>query len=58
MRISNTGAQRTDELMKHRTPEKFNDLVLKIKYFNEDRIEHITLLRNVDGELINEKASN
>jgi hypothetical protein len=46
-----------DEIMKHKIPEKFNDLLLKIKYFDESRIEHVTLLRIINGELINEKAS-
>ncbi|MEO8234385.1 MAG: hypothetical protein ABI549_03130 [Flavobacterium sp.] len=46
-----------DEIMNHRIPEKFNDLILRIKYLDEDRNEHITLLKIVNGELVNEKAS-
>lgn len=46
-----------DEIMKNRIPEKFNDLVLMIKYFDDERNEHITLLRIINGELINEKAN-
>lgn len=46
-----------DEITKHRIPEKFKDLVLKIKYLDESRNEHITLLRIIDEELINEKAT-
>ena len=46
-----------DDIMKHKIPERFNNLILKIRYLDDERNEHFTLLKIVDGVLINEKAS-
>ncbi|MBF4486229.1 hypothetical protein [Flavobacterium sp. CSZ] len=54
--MEGTGAE-ADEIMKHRIPEKFNALVLRLNYLDQNREEHITLLKFVDGELINEKLN-
>lgn len=51
-----TGVE-ANEIMRHRIPEKIDDLVLKLKYFDENRDEHFTLLKIVEGELVNLKTS-
>lgn len=44
-----------NEVLKHKIPKKFDDLVLKMKYYDDDRVEHVTYVRIKGGEIINSK---
>ena len=47
---------KADELIKPRFPVKFEHLILKLTYEDEDRNVHRTLVRFVEGEIVNEKS--
>ena len=44
------------EITKHNIPPKFNELVLRIKYLDENRNEHTTYVEFKDGLIINRKV--
>lgn len=45
-----------DNIRKLKIPEKFNDLVLKISYSDDQRKEHITYVEFLNGEISNRKV--
>ena len=44
-----------DDIMNHKIPQKFDNLVLKISYYDDERNEHITIIQIEDGDLKNIK---
>lgn len=48
-------SQEADEIMKNKIPLKFDELVLKITYFDDDRNQHETIVSFQNGEIHNSK---
>jgi len=42
-----------DEILKHKIPEKFKNLILKISYLDDERREHSTYVKFDSGDIIN-----
>ncbi len=50
-----SGHEAADALIKPKYPAKFKELILKLTYEDEDRDTHRTLVRFVDGEIVNDR---
>ena len=48
-------SREADEILRHKIPKKFDDLVLKITYFDDERNQHITVVEIKGGEIQNTK---
>lgn len=48
-------SKEADKILRHRIPEKFEDLVLKITYFDDDRNQHTTIVEIKSGEILNSR---
>lgn len=48
-------SKNADEILCHRIPKEFEDLVLKISYCDDERSQHTTIVEIKSGEIINTK---